>query len=407
MTQVHWGPASRGVRFGLCPPDVAEAGGTIIVQLFCQNDGPTPINIFGFQSLYPRSLRVSPPKVHRPHILVSFGDENVLHPPEGFTHVAPGQSAMTTLDLSFAFDRRGTGRWQLGFAYSAPRANSLVQPWTPAGEGPIETAIVKLDVAYSESLREAGIDEATEMKLDAALFGGDAHLVEQLRAHGEGGAAFAARRVARILSPGAESLAGWRAFDALGLLGAAAGPAVAQAREELPHAEAALSFAEQWLAHRASETDPQHLPFVTQLDRVVNQPDARGNFVLSWTGVDSAIHGLRRVQIFGNGERIVTIRDPGSEFSRTRRTMLRPDQMRGVAEALRFSAVWLLRPLRERGLPDEPRPTLEVELGLGGPFRRNVAMWNGEWRQGPASPLADFLDRLASDHGSESIPPRF
>jgi hypothetical protein len=55
-----------------------------------------------------------------------------------------------------------------------------------------------------------------------------------------------------------------------------------------------------------------------------------------------------------------------------------------------------LRPLRPQGLPDEPRPALELQLALGENFTRRIAMWNGEWRQGPAFRLADILDRLAA-----------
>ena len=80
--------------------------------------------------------------------------------------------------------------------------------------------------------------------------------------------------------------------------------------------------------------------------------------------------------------------------------------MQALVEAIRHSALWLATPLREQGLPDEPRPTLEVQLGMGAPFCRQVTMWNGEWRRGPASNLADLMDRLASDHTSESLPPR-
>jgi len=38
-----------------------------------------------------------------------------------------------------------------------------------------------------------------------------------------------------------------------------------------------------------------------------------------------------------------------------------------------------------------------VRRALGEPFVRRVALWNGEWRQGPASQLADLLDRLAAE----------
>ncbi len=144
------------------------------------------------------------------------------------------------------------------------------------------------------------------------------------------------------------------------------------------------------------------------LDRVIAQPDQRGNFLLSWTAVDSAVHGTRRLQLLGSGERIVVNRAPGEPTSTTKRLSLGSMPMQSVVEALRYSAVWLLRPLREQGLPDEPRPSLEVQLALGDPFVRSVAMWNGEWRLGPAAPLASLLDRLAdtSLQGPSALAPR-
>jgi hypothetical protein len=30
-------------------------------------------------------------------------------------------------------------------------------------------------------------------------------------------------------------------------------------------------------------------------------------------------------------------------------------------------------------------------------------MWNGEWRRGPFAPLADLMDRLASDRANEFL----
>ncbi len=402
---VQWGPAFEGVRFGLRTPRVAEAGGSILVGLLCQNVGGVPVRMFGFHPAYPRALRVSPPKADRPYIRVSFGDVNVLHPFDAFSNLAPGATLETSLDLSFAFDRRGTGTWQLAFAYDPVRTGAHFVVYR-GGEEPPQTPVVDLLVSYSRSLRDAGIDEATEAKLDGALYAGEAQLLDLLRHHGVGGVAFAARRVARVLSPGAESIAGWNALDALALLGRQAIDAVHVAREEIPHAERALAFAARWLSFRhGAPPDPYDLPFVTMLERIVQEPASRGNLLVSWTGVDSAIHGLRRVQIFGNGERIVTSRDPGSEFSRTRRTMLRPHEMQALVEAIRSSAIWLAGPLREQGLPDEPRPSFEVQLGIGGPFTRQVSMWNGEWRRGPSSNLAELMDRLASDHMSESMPP--
>ncbi len=406
MNPIEWGEPYEGLRFGLRPPHVAEAGGSILVGLYCENGSGAPVRVFGFHPGYPRSLRVSPPKATRPHIRVSFGDVNVLHPPDAFVVVAPGQTVETALDLSFAFDRRGTGTWQLAFAYEPVRASGQVIAFK-GGDEPSSTAVVPLHVTYSRSLRDAGIDEALEARLDAALYAGEATLLDLLRQHGAGGMAFAARRVARILSPGGESIAGWRALDVLARLGPQALLAVQEAREEIPHAEPALAFAARWLDFRSGTPPSQYdLPFVTMLERIVQQPDSRGNLLVTWTGVDSAIHGLRRVQIFGNGERIVTSRGPGSDFSRTRRTMLRDHEMQALVEALRFSSMWLLGPLREQGLPDEPRPVLEVQLGIGGPFSRRVEMWNGEWRRGPGANLADLLERLSSDHSAESMPPQ-
>src|SRR5690242_15029197 len=78
--RIAWGEPSQGVRFGLRAPDAAlEAGGPIQLELVCKNDGLVPVWLFGFVKRYPRALRVSPPKVDRPHIRVSFGDVNVLH----------------------------------------------------------------------------------------------------------------------------------------------------------------------------------------------------------------------------------------------------------------------------------------------------------------------------------------
>lgn len=402
---VQWGEEVDGVRFGVRPPPgEVEAGGTIVVELLCQNRGSQAVNVFGFETAYPRSLRVSPPKAHRPWIRVSFGDVNVFHPPEAFTRLLPGATLSTGLDLSFAFDRRGAGAWRVGFGYDRVRASGRMTSWEPQSE--VLTGIADLSVTTARSLREAGIDERAEMELDAALMTADPELVGRLRTFGFGGAIFAARRVARILSFGAESTIGWRALDALGLLGDEGVKAVTQTRQQLPHAEKALAFAEEWIRHQAGEPPAQrHLPFLTMLERVIEQPDQRGNFLLTWTSVDSDIHGTRRLQIFGNGERVVTGRMPGASMATTRRSSLTSMQVTAVCQALMFAEVWLLRELRAAGLPDEPRPTLEVQLALGEPFSRYVAMWNGEWRLGPASQLADLLDRLSRDASPDTMPP--
>jgi len=406
MAEVHWGEERGGVRFGLRPPpSEAEAGGTIVLELLCQNRSKEPVLIFGFEQKYPRTLRVSPPKSHRPWIRVSFGDVNVFHPPDAFTRLLPGATVSTGLDVSFAFDRRGAGSWPIAFAYDPVRATGRLTAWKP-GEGEVKTGIVDLLVTTARSLRDAGIDEAAETALDMALLRGTDGLVDMLRRYGTGGAIFAARRVARVLSSGGESTVGWRALDALSLLGDAGIEAIRETRQQIPHAEQALAFAEEWLRHRkAGEVATEHLPFLTMLERVIEQPDSRGNFLLTWTAVDSEIHGTRRLQVFGNGERIVSGRVPGGTVATTRRSNLNRMQMQTLMEALRYGAVWLLRPLREHGLPDEPRPTLEVQLALGDPFTRRVGMWNGEWRLGPASQLADLLDRLSQENPPETLPP--
>ena len=406
MSEVQWGDDDHGLRFGLrLPPGDVEAGGTIGLELLCENRSSEPVAIFGFQKGYPRALRVSPPKSHRPWIRVSWGDLNVLHPPDAFVRLLPGSVVSTALDLSFAFDRRGAGVWPIAFAYDTVRASGRLAPFVPHERVEASTAIVNLTVTLARSLREAGIDDDTEAQLDLALLTADPGLIDRLRLYGEGGAAFAARRIARILSSGAETATGWRALDAITLLGDSGLRAVGEARQQIPHAETALRFAEEWIRHRRGEPPPQpHLPFLTTLDRIIEQPDSRGNFLLTWTAVDSDIHGTRRLQIFGNGERIVTGRAPRSPNVSTRRSNLTRMQMQTLVEALRYAAVWLLRPLREVGLPDEPRPSLEVQLALGEPFSRNVAMWNGEWRLGPASPLADLLDRLSQDAAPHSMP---
>ena len=407
MSEAMWGKEVQGARFGLGRSTrEAEAGGTIVLELSCQNVGTEPIHVFGFEPRYPRSLRVSPPKQDRPYIRVSFGDVNVLHPPEAFMRVEPGETLTTGLDLSFAFDRRGAGDWKVAFAYDAVRAGGRLTAWRPSEAGAGQTGIADLVVVTARSLREAGIDAAVEAELDTALLTAAPDLVDRLRAYGLGGAAFAARRVARVLSYGAESTVGWRALDALSLLGERGLSAVRDAREDLPHAESALSYAQQWIEHRQRLPAPyEHLPFITMLSRLVHEPDIRGNFLVSFTAWESELHGARRVQLFGNGERIVTSRAPGQLVTTTRRTTITEMQIKGLLESLGYAAVWLLRPLRQVGMPDEPRPSLEVQLALGDPFRRQVIMWNGEWRQGPSAQLAALLDRLAEDAGAESMVP--
>jgi hypothetical protein len=405
---VVWGGGISGVRFGIRPPKgPVEAGSTLLIELICENRSPTPVWVFGFTPRYPRSLRVSPPKHDRPWIRVSFGDVNVLHPPEAFTRIPPAGRVTTGLDLSFAFDRRGAGVFPIVFAYDAMRGAAGMRAWHPPDLASSTTGKGELVVTRARSLEEAGIDANLEQQLDGLLVAGDPSLVERLRALGPGGARFAARRVARVLSHGADAVMGWRALDALELLGSASLSAISALAPDLPHAAPALEFAHDWLAFRTGVgTPPQHLPFLTALDVLIQQPDRCGNFVLSWTAYDSPVHGSSRMEIFGNGDRIVVVRPAGASVPSTRRTMLSPMHLQALLESLRFSGVWLLRPLRRDGLPDEPRPALEVQLELGEPFTRRVAMWNGEWRQGPGFRLADLLDRLAAQVRPESLPPR-
>jgi hypothetical protein len=268
---------------------------------------------------------------------------------------------------------------------------------------------MELDVIGSRSLRDAGVDEELERELDHALVMGDSELPDRLRRIGLGGALFAARRVARALSPNAEATVGWRALETLAGLGAIGRRALHTTREELPHAERALAVADEVLAHRAGEPPGQRdLPFITMLDRVIDQPEMRGNFLLSWTPYDSPVHGLRRIEILGNGEMLTTTRAPGEDANTTRRGRLGGTAFDSLLYSLRGGAPWILRPVREVGMPDEPRPTLQIELALGDPFSRRITMWNGEWRMGPGATLAEALDRIGHDaiHGSSFPPPR-
>jgi hypothetical protein len=406
-TTIAWGGGISGVRFGLrTPKGPVEAGASLVVELVCENRSPTPTWVFGFRPGYPRSLRVSPPKHGRPWIRVSFGDVNVLHPPEAFTKVPPGGRITTGLDLSFAFDRRGAGEFALAFVYDPVRGAAGMRAWHPPDNGSASSGMAHLVVTRARSLESSGIGADLEKELDVLLLGGDPSLVERLRALGPGGLRYAARRVARVLSHGSEAVAGWRALDALELLGSTSLAAVAEQMVELPHASEALGFAHEWLSFRLGEGDGStHLPFVTMLDELIRQPDRRGNLVLSWTAYDSPVHGSSRMEVFGNGDRIVVVRPAGATVPSTRRTMLTPMHMQALLESIRYSGMWLLRPLRREGLPDEPRPALEVQLALGEQFTRRVAMWNGEWRQGPGFRLADLLDRLAAQVRPESLPP--
>lgn len=397
MNDVVWGEPARGVRFGLrTPPGELEAGSTIALELVCENNGLTPVWVFGFKPGYPRSLRVSPPKPDRPYIRVSFADVNVLHAPDAFVRVQPGEQARTWLDLSFAFDRRGAGAWPIAFAYEPVRGAGGMRAWRAPDDAPALTGVSRIAVSRARSLREAGIDERVEAELDAMLLGGE-NTAARLRELGPGGAAYAARRFARVLASGADATLGWKALDALEMLGEPGLDAVRAAREDLPHAARALDFAADWIAFRLGrEPSPEHLPFVTMLEQLVHQPDRRGNLVITWTPHDLPVHGSLRMEVFGNGDRIIVVRPAGHSVPSTRRTLMGQMQMQTLVEALVWSGVWLLRPVREQGLPDEPRPALEVQLALGEPFTRKIAMWNGEWRHGPAFRLADLLDRLAA-----------
>jgi hypothetical protein len=406
MSSVSFGPPVSGVRFGLRPPpNEVTSGGPIAIELVCENQGLTPVWVFGFKEKYPRALRVSPPKPDRPWVRVSFGDVNVLHPPDAFTRLSPGESLSTWLDLSFAFDRRGAGVFPIVFVYDTIRGMGGFRAYAP--EGGASTGTASLVVERAASLREAGIDARLEQELDSLILAGDPSAVERLRQLGAGGAAYAARRVARILGTGSDTLLGWKALDALEVLGAGGIEAVRRAKDDMPHAATALSFAEEWIAFRlGAQPSAQHLPFVTALEAIIAQPDRRGNFVLSWTAYDSPVHGSSRMEIFGNGDRIVVVRPAGQNVPSTRRTLLGPMHMNALLETLLYSGVWLMRPLRAVGMPDEPRPALELQLALGEPYIRKISMWNGEWRQGPGFRMADLLDRLALAVRPETVPLR-
>ncbi len=404
---ISWGGGASGVRLGLrAPRQPLESGGSVVLELVAENRSPTPAWLFGFEPRYPRSLRVSPPKPNRPWARASFGDVNVLHPPEAFTRLAPGTRVTTRLDLSFAFDGRAAGEVPIVFVYDPIRGAASLRVWQPPDEGSASSGEVKLVVVRPRSAEEAGISVAMEQHLEAGLLRGDPVVFDQLRALGEGGARFLARRVARVLSHGVDAAMGWRALEALELFGAPSIGAIEAVRPDQPHAIEALDFARDWLAFRAGMPTPsEHLPFVSALELLRQQPDRRGNFLLSWTPHDSAVHGSTRMEIFGNGDRIVVVRPAGASVPSTRRTILSPPHLQSLLDALQLSGVWLLRPLRREGLPDEPRPALELQLELGAHHTRRVAMWNGEWRQGPGFRLADLLDRLVAQVRVDSILP--
>lgn len=406
MSKIIWGPVVDGVRFGIATPDTeVEAGGTISLQLACSNQSERPVHVFGFRADYPRSLRVSPPKADRTYIRVTFADSNVLHPPDAFVMLSRGATITTDLDLSFVFDQRGAGRWPLAFAYTPVRATGGFPTLMPPPEG-ASTGVCELVVTLSRSLRASGIDAGSEANLDTALLSNDPMLPNMLRAYGDGGAAFLARRIARVLSPGAEATIGWRAFHALGRMGQPGIEAATRARDEVPHAAPALDVAIAWTQHLMGHSpSEEHLPFATQLEQLIHQPEARGNFMLSWTAYDSPIHGSRRVELMGNGQRVITTRGTSDDFASVSRSTLGETHVRTVLEALRGAAVWSLVPLRQRALPDEPRPSLDVRVALGKQFHRQVALLNGEWRNGPSAFLANLLDRLSDPRASTSPPP--
>ncbi len=310
----------------------------------------------------------------------------------------------TGLDMSFAFDRRGVGEWPIAFAYDPVRASGRFAAWTPSGEA--STGILHLIVTAARSLRHAGIDERMESRLDDLLLEGSPALVDTLLALGDGGAIYAVRRSTRVLAAGTEAMMGWRAAAALVALGDVALTALESERAGLPHAARALAYLEALIRHlRGEPVSSRHLQFATMLDRLIEQPEMRGNFLLSFTAMDSEVHGHRRMEILGNGERIVSSRAASAPMGTTRRTMLSSAQMRAILEALRAAPVWLLEPMREAGLPDEPMPSLDVQLALGDTFSRRIVMWNGEWRLGPGAALFDFLDAFSLEAPRESAYP--
>jgi hypothetical protein len=405
MVNVRFGEAQHGVRLGLVPPSgELTAGGPVALELVAENVGYTPVWLFGFKPNYPRSLRVSPPKPERPWVRVSFGDVSVLHPPDAFVRVAPGERVSGWLDLSFAIDRRGAGIFDVGFVYEAIRGMGGIRAFSPSGG--LGSERVSVTVGQAAALMASGIDGVVEDDLDGLLLAGDPRAIDRLRILGHGGASYVARRFARVLGGASDALLGWRALDLLALLGPAGLAALGEARQQMPHAESALAFAQDWLAfRRGSPPPPEHAPFVHALEQLAKHPERRGHFRLSWSAYDSPIHGANRLEVLGSGDRIVTSRPPGSAVPSTRRTQLAPHHLTVLLEALVASGPWLLRPLRPQGSPDEPRPSLEIQLDSDERLTRKLAMWNGEWRQGPASRLASLLDQLAATARHDSFPP--
>lgn len=143
MSDVAWGAPIEGVRFGI---QAVAPGEPLILPCFVENQTGASIFVFGWNTSYPRSLRVSPPKPHRPYVRVSFTDTNVLHPPDGFLKVAPGQFAETTLDVSFALDLSVVGAVDLAFAYDPVKAQ-VITGWTPPEGATAITSLISLTPA--------------------------------------------------------------------------------------------------------------------------------------------------------------------------------------------------------------------------------------------------------------------
>ncbi len=130
MTEIAWGAVVDGIRFGI---ETVAPGAPLLLPLHMQNQGSAPVFAFGFSQAYPRSLRISPPKPHRPYVRVSFADTNVLHPPDAFVRLQPGASLQTALDVGFALDLSVTGELDLAFAYDQVQAQ-VIKAWN-APEG--------------------------------------------------------------------------------------------------------------------------------------------------------------------------------------------------------------------------------------------------------------------------------
>jgi hypothetical protein len=247
---------------------------------------------------------------------------------------------------------------------------------------PVETPALSLEI---------------QTTLDQWVVSGAADTGRAIMQYGDSGIAHVISRLERMTSLDADASLGWSAFHVLPLLGEPAATLIESISPPDGFPGEALAFAREWINFRVGRPPPEaQAAFVGQLEGLIAQAELRGEFVLTWTANQVPGAPQCRMQIYGNGYRVVTQTMAGEQPVEAR-SSLDVNQMNVVMESLRHGAVWLLRPTRDQGQPDEGKPTLAVRLGAAPGLDVSITLWNAEWRAGPSYYLVDLLDKLMAE----------